>query len=264
TVHGKDLSGFFKKKGKIKKIERYIYCESLLPTQYGCSSLLGLVNDRWKYIQAPMPELYDLSKDPEEVENLFGKHPKRARLLQNHLKLTLKEQMRTSRPDDKFVLDEESKRRLESLGYVGGGLSEDFEFDSTKDNPKDLINFHQQNMLVGIFIKTEQYSEAEIVCKQIVAERPQYILNSFLLGKIALGKDNFEESIAHFSKFLSQINDLNDHDPGHRTLHFVDLRLCNAYNYLGMAFSEQGDFNQAIKHYTRALELDPDLAEAYY
>ena len=33
SVQGKDLSQFFKKKSKIKKNERHIYCESLLPTQ---------------------------------------------------------------------------------------------------------------------------------------------------------------------------------------------------------------------------------------
>ena len=38
---------------------------------YGWSELVGLIDGEYKYIQAPKPELYDLSKDSEETANLF-------------------------------------------------------------------------------------------------------------------------------------------------------------------------------------------------
>ena len=97
--------------------------------------------------------------------------------------LIMEDQLRTDRSDDKFVLDEESRKRLESLGYVVGiglsGLSEDFEFGSTKGDPKDSIRLHEQIMLIRTLIKSKQYSKAEAICNQILAERPEYILNSF-------------------------------------------------------------------------------------
>ncbi len=37
-----------------------------------------------------------------------------------------------------------------------------------------------------------------------------------------------------------------------------------AYQNLGIACAERGDHETAIHHYTRAIELDPDSAEAYY
>jgi protein O-mannosyl-transferase len=37
-----------------------------------------------------------------------------------------------------------------------------------------------------------------------------------------------------------------------------------AYQNLGIACAERGDHETAISHYTRAIELDPDSAEAYY
>lgn len=256
-VQGKDLSQFFKKKSEIKKNERHIYCESLLPTQYGCTPLLGLVNDRWKYIQAPRPELYDISKDPREAENLVNKHPKRARLLQKHLEMVLQDHVRIDRSDSKFVLDEESRKRLESLGYVGGDISEDFEFDSTKDDPKDLIGLHQQTMVVKSLINTEQYPEAEAVCRQILAERPQYVLTYSLLGKIAFGRNNMAESIAHFSEFLSRVSDAN-------ASHSLEQYVVEAYHHLGMAFLQQEDFDQAITYLSKALEIEVDSSKTYY
>ena len=37
----------------------------------------------------------------------------------------------------------------------------------------------------------------------------------------------------------------------------------NAYFNQGLANAEAGDFGLAIENYTKAIELDPDLAEAY-
>jgi arylsulfatase A-like enzyme len=297
-LRGRDLSGFLKRKVSIEKDERYIFCEALLPTQYGCSPLLGVVRDRWKYIQSPREELYELSKDPYENENLAEKQPKRVRLMREHLKLIIQEQLRGNESDDEFVLDEESKKRLESLGYVGSSISEDFEFDSTKDDAKDWIELHGLVLVARTCIRFEQYTKAEAVCKQIMAEKPGYILNSFLLGKIALGRNNLGECIEHFLKFLAQVEDANDGHSVNKSPDFLELYVHESYNSLGLAFEEKEDFEQAIawynklmrvkpnsamthynignvllkqdkldeamRYYIRALELDPDFAEAHY
>ena len=262
TAHGTDLSGFLGRKGKTEKNEKYIYCESLLPTRYGCSPLFGVVKDRWKYIQAPMPELYDLNKDPHEKENLADKDPERCRFLRNHLKLIMEDHLRSDRPGDKFVLDQQTLKRLESLGYVAGvGLSEDFEFDSTRGDPKDSIRLHQQIMLTQTFINNKQYNKAQAICNQILLERPEYIHNSFLLGQIALGEDNAAQAITHFSKFLSQLDAAGAYSKDGSLL---STDISKTHNNLGMAFTRQENFDQAIIHYNKALEIDPYFANVYY
>ncbi len=262
VLRGRDLSCYIRRKGPKEKEQRYIYCESLIPTEYECGPLLGVVSGRWKYIQSPRQELYDLGKDPCENENLAEKQPKRTRLMQEHLKLILQEQVRSNESDDEFVLDEESKRRLESLGYVGGDISEDFEFDSTRDDPKDWVNVHGWLKTAMGFIRFKQYSEAEELCNKIIAEQPGYVLNSFLLGEIALGRTNISECIGHYSKFLSQIEDGNE---GHyKSASFLISYVQQAYNGLGMAFAEKEDFDRAIVHYNRALQIDSDSAEIHY
>jgi arylsulfatase A-like enzyme len=264
ATHGADLSRFLGKKVKDRKNERYIYCESLLPTAYGCSPLFGVVDDRWKYIQAPRPELYDLDKDPDEKENLADKELKRCRFLQSHLKLIMEENLRSDRSQDKFVLGHEARSHLESLGYVGGvGLSKDFEFDSIREDPKDSIRLHEQVMLIRTFIKNKQYSKAETICNQILAERPGHILNSYLLGRVAMGKNDFVGAITHFSQFLSQLDAAGGYSED-ESLHFLRTYSAKAHNSLGMAFARQENFDQALAHYNEALEAEPDSADVYY
>ena len=47
--------------------------------QFGWSALHCLRSPRYKLIQAPRPELYDLAADPGEETNVFDQHPAVAR-----------------------------------------------------------------------------------------------------------------------------------------------------------------------------------------
>jgi arylsulfatase A-like enzyme len=140
-VQGEDLSPCLGQKQPPNQ-ERHLYCESLIPTRFKANSLLGVVADGWKFIQTTRPELYDLTEDPAETKNLIDKQPQRARFLQEHLKQMLEQAVRKANPDSKLNLDPQAIKRLQSLGYVAGGINEDFRFDQSRDDPKDLINYH--------------------------------------------------------------------------------------------------------------------------
>ncbi|MBN2206849.1 MAG: sulfatase, partial [Candidatus Aminicenantes bacterium] len=54
--------------------ERSLYFESLYPYySRGWAPLRGVIQDRKKYIESPIPELYDLDRDFAELENLAGR-----------------------------------------------------------------------------------------------------------------------------------------------------------------------------------------------
>jgi hypothetical protein len=58
-------------RGREEPPEVAAYAESLLPLlHFGWSDLRAIREGRWKYIQAPRPELYDLKDDPGETRNL--------------------------------------------------------------------------------------------------------------------------------------------------------------------------------------------------
>jgi tetratricopeptide (TPR) repeat protein len=207
--------------------------------------------------------LYDLHKDPKENNNLIYKDPKRAQLLQEHLKLILQEQLRTDKSDTKITLDEKTRKQLESLGYIGsGGLNEDFDFDSKKGDPKDSISLYKQTMAVNTCLKAKRFTEAENICRAMLAERPDYILNYFLLGEVATARNNAAQSIENYSEFLSQVNTRYS-DPSGNLPVFLKTPVHYACHNIGAAFAQQENFEKAIEFYNKALKLDPADPKTY-
>ena len=98
-----------------RKREPLIYAESYLPRLYfGASELHTLIGSRLQYIDSPEPELFDLLADPAGLVNLADQYPevvaeRRARLAD------LVSELEAPAP-----VDAETRRRLASLGYLGG------------------------------------------------------------------------------------------------------------------------------------------------
>jgi len=62
------------------------YAETLYPKiNLGWAELRAIRTNQWKYIRAPRPELYDLSRDPGEANNVLSEHPSEVRKLEAKL-----------------------------------------------------------------------------------------------------------------------------------------------------------------------------------
>jgi tetratricopeptide (TPR) repeat protein len=227
--------------------DRHVYCESLFATRYNGNSLLGIVNNQFKYIQTTRPELYDLVQDPYETRNMIKELPRQAQLLQGRLKQILEQSIRQGEFETKLELDEQSRKRLESLGYAGGGIVEDFDFDQTKDDPKDLIDFHNLNMRVMALVSQQAYDEAKVSAEELVHKRPDCLVGYRHLAEIARMKKDYTGAAVYLKKAIE-----------------LDPNYANAHNNLGMALALQGKLNEAISYFTRAIQLDPDSASSHY
>jgi len=92
---------------------------------------------------------FDVFQDPGEQNNLIDHETPRAKVLQDHLREILEAAVRTAILDTATPLDTEAKKRLESMGYLGGGSAKKgFELDQSKDGPKDLTEFHKLNSFI--------------------------------------------------------------------------------------------------------------------
>ena len=80
----------------------------------GWAPLTGVVRDRVKLIDLPIPELYDLDADPGERQNLYPQQRERARDLEQRLDQIAK----GAAPMAPAVLDADAEARLRALGYV--------------------------------------------------------------------------------------------------------------------------------------------------
>jgi arylsulfatase A-like enzyme/Flp pilus assembly protein TadD len=113
------------------------YHETLFPKMnMGWAELRALRTSRWKYIQAPRPELYDLAADPKETTNVIERFPEEAAKLEAQLKQTAKssEKVQTRMVDDKTVA------QLKSLGYLGSFSPPEVELTGEGIDPKDRVN----------------------------------------------------------------------------------------------------------------------------
>ncbi|MBN2294560.1 MAG: tetratricopeptide repeat protein [Pirellulales bacterium] len=226
-----------------------LYCESFLPTKYNACSLLGVVTDRWKYIQTTRPELYDLIEDPDESTNVVGKYPQEAQGLNAVLQDFLKEQGSHGTAETGLELDAEARRRLESLGYIGGGTSikpdntNDFGFDPNKDDPKDVIAFHNMDVAMNMWLNLKDFEKADKLCKKILSERPNHPNLDAALGEIAIAKNDMSGAILHLRKAIE-----------------LGCEKSKVHSQLGYALVKEGKIDEAIKHCEIALQLGSEEA----
>ncbi len=280
-VQGIDLGQYFGEENTSTN-QRHIYCESLFPTIFNANSLLGVVTDRWKYIQTTRPELYDLTKDPRESNNLVAIQPHQVRILQDKLKEILEKQVRRDNFDSKLDLDSASIKRLQSLGYISGvPIDENAGFDQSKDDPKDLVDFYNRCTALPNLVNQERYSEGKDLCKQLLAQRPDALMPLLTMGVICVKQGNFSEAIPVLHK-ASEIQPENTYALNYLGIALgLDKKLDEAANYLRKALQvrpdyaeahynlagilrEQKAFEEAIDHYRKALKINPNNAKAHY
>jgi arylsulfatase A-like enzyme/tetratricopeptide (TPR) repeat protein len=117
----------------------YSYGETLYPRTYmGWSELRAMRTDGWKFILAPHPELYDLRRDPGELQNLIAHYPAEADQLEKLIWKVAGTQGKTEKVTT-VPVDEQTRRELESLGYVSGGSSREIQLGAEAPDPKDRI-----------------------------------------------------------------------------------------------------------------------------
>ena len=90
-------------------------------------------------------------------------------------------------------------------------------------------------------------AEAEAICKQVFAVRPNHPEALHLLGVMALSDGNIAPAIAALSKAVA----LQAQHPQYHA-------------NLGLAYHESGQLEMAVKHYQQALKRKPDHVDAYY
>jgi choline-sulfatase len=110
------------------------YVESLSPLLHlGWAPLHAWRTRRWKLIEAPRVELYDLVEDPREEKNVAAEH----RDVVDEMRRPLGAAMAAPAPDAAHALDAETAERLSALGYLSGGPTPPSGEASSRRDPKD-------------------------------------------------------------------------------------------------------------------------------
>ena len=181
---------------------RITYTESLIPAfDYGWSELRGIRTERWSYIRAPEPELYDLANDPRETRNIYYKYPEVSQRLNAWLDYFLAkgDALGLQEPDPETIA------RLRSLGYLGGSAPST-EKGSRKD-PKALVHLAEKIGSASMLIDTNSLLSRQTI-EEVLAEDPGNMVAERFLGKVLLRMESWLEA----KRVLEKLYDLMPDD----------------------------------------------------
>ncbi|HSS45034.1 MAG TPA: sulfatase-like hydrolase/transferase, partial [Thermoanaerobaculia bacterium] len=248
------------------------YFESLsVSFNRGWAPLRGLLAGDEKYIDLPLPELYDLLSDPGETKNLVSERTDSVRKLRKRLT-----ELPTG-PVDRGSVGVEEAAKLRSLGYVTGSSGAKPSYGPA-DDPKNLITVDRQLHQVVDLFQRERSAEAIPIARRIVAEYPNmktgYLQLAFLLqqgGNLAGALKIYEKAAANGlagegidrkrALLLSEMGRpreavalLEAYDQSE------DLETLNA---LGIALTDAGRASNGLTVFSRALQLQPRSAQTF-
>lgn len=242
---GVDISSYLLQAAP-KDLNRAVYLESLYPTKYKGNSLLGIVNDRYKYIQTTRPELYDLATDEKESVNLVEQESKAAFQLKRRLKQMLDDASASDEAGGKMDHETVSREQLEALGYVSGAVIEDFSFGTSRKDPKDLIEYHRNTITAQAYLMEDMVDEAKELYEDMIAMQPDVHDPYLRLATIANQSGDYPEAIRQLKRAIQ-----------------VEPEETELFNSLASVYKKQDNHEQAIANLKKSLEIDPEQFEAH-
>lgn len=255
-----------------------VYLETEFPfTEYGWSPLVGLISGNWKYISAPREELYDLKNDPAEMTNLAVVYKERTNRLKNQL-LKLKEKMTIVEATD-VKLDEQSRRELESLGYLGGSSTK-MTPGSTLRDPKDAIGLRSEFISILGDVQEGNLGDAEKRLRSLIGKSSESYTFHYKLALLLFQQEQYIKAHDEFQKLADRFPDeykthynlgktllkLGRNDEAIKELQLalaLDAEKPPAYNNLGIALLKVHRIEEAIDAFNRSVEIDYDQVDPH-
>ncbi len=228
---------------------RSLYGETFLPRlHFNWSELRGVETENYHFIDAPKPELYDLTKDAGETQNLFPQKKAVAEEMRARLATLIRQYSAGQELAEKTGLDPALMERLKSLGYAGfsGGGSPTIT-DRALPDPKDRIQVYELFSDAMADSQHGHYPESTEKLNTALKTEPDSVPAHYLLGLNYYRMREFPKAIEQLQRVLQLSPDY-----------------ALAVYQLGLAYGQAGDFDHAIQTLKRALELDStNFAAAY-
>jgi arylsulfatase A-like enzyme/tetratricopeptide (TPR) repeat protein len=240
----------------------------------GWAPLTGVGHARFKLIDLPIPELYDLEADPHETANLAAAEP---RVLE-----TMGAKLAGLRAADHGIArseeSAEARERLRSLGYVSATAPRKARY-TPDDDPKRLIGLDAAIQEVVTLYQAGHLEAALARVRAVLEQRPDMPLASEHLAFLQKEAGDLDGAVATLRHSIAQ----NPEDTDTAALLGAYLNLAGrareAAQVLavyadrkdpdldvlmarGAALAQSGRTEDAIATFNRALLIDPSNAEA--
>ncbi len=237
----------------------------------GWAPLRGVLQGSTKYIDQPIPEIYDLAADPGEQDNLAARQTDRLQVLTNLLKT-----FDVGTPHRPGQVSADDAAKLASLGYISGTAPERLVY-TEKDDLKNLVAIDRDLHRASELFRTGQHAQGVSLLRSVIERRPDTADAYISLAYAYWESGKWPDAIATLEAGL--VGDAPDRDIRIRlgiylaesgtdvkkaiqileTLPRTDSEGLNA---LGLAYSAAGRYQEAIVAFQNVLALDPTSALA--
>jgi len=226
----------------------HAYSETLYSRlHYGWSELASIRTDRYKYVDAPRPELYDLLRDPDEQRNIYETHVAVAQELH-----ALLEETRSQTADDPGAatkeLDPDTLERLQALGYVGSTAPQ---IEGELPDPKDRLE--EMNLLIRAsresagLLEERRYDEVVTLLEEVLRREPNYMDGYINLASAYRRLGRTQQAIEILERALE-----------------LTPENVNVMQSLARAHMDLGDHDTAVALYKAIMARSPRYPQAYY
>jgi arylsulfatase A-like enzyme/thioredoxin-like negative regulator of GroEL len=221
-----------------------VYAETYLPLFYmNWAPLRSLRDARFKLIDAPRPELYDLEHDPGELRNLYADGVPAARALRSALeRITAGGEgvMEVGR------LDRETAERLASLGYLGAEHAVPAAaHDAARPEPKQMIAVFNRLRRANAAVRERRFADALPVLQEVLQRDPGNAFATLVSGSAQMGLGHWREATAFFRRYLEMVP-----------------TSAYAHHWIAVCALRQGDRAAALREADATLAIDPRFSDA--
>jgi arylsulfatase A-like enzyme/tetratricopeptide (TPR) repeat protein len=240
----------------------------------GWAPLRGVLVGREKYIDVPIPELYDLAQDPHELKNLATSESDRSQVMVNTLRT-----YNTAAPNSPTTESPETVRNLGALGYVSSGPQPRKDHYTEADDPKRLIWMDQAIHRAVDLYETGHQQDGIAILLDLIKQRPDSAEGYEQVGSMYWETGQPDKAIAILETALK--NGITGHKvPGRLATYLTKAGQAkraitlleklgpsdvDSINALGMAYGDPsvGRSADAIAAFKHVLDLDPTNGLAY-
>ena len=180
-------------------IDRSVYSETLYPRLHlGWSDLASATERKFRYIRAPAPELYDLSNDPGERQNVAASRTTTASALATWIARTTE----GAKPLEPDPAPADVRERLKALGYIGSSSAALSSSNTGLADPKDRIAEFEALKRALSVERAGRSAEAIPLYREILASNPRMVdaWESLARALVAIGRTR--DAIAAFGKVI--------------------------------------------------------------
>jgi len=225
------------------------YSETFYPlNSFGWSPLHALETARYHYVDAPQPELYDLSADPEEKNNLVASQGATASVLKEKLQSLLQRNPYKPPEGGNSNLSPDALEKLRALGYVAyhSPVSPETLAAGLADPKTKLEEFNSILSAEDAF-HANDFEKGEQLLAKVREQDPKMYIVPFMLGEAGLAKKDWPAAEAEFKKCLE-----------------LNPNFDQAMTGLSRALLYQNKDEEAKQWARNALKYNPENYRAWY